>query len=252
MLSSHSSSILSLLIVDVSEGEDYYVTFYCGILTVVSLHYLHFRSQPHDADFHATRRHKDAGVWWGIVNSVYSASLIAIGVSYKLFMYEFTYGARRLQDGEVAHEERDLAGYADAGLSADERQQAAAHVFSGAMSIAFVCLDLMILLHRGFNASIRRCQSAQNKKPNTKGILLTIIRIGLALFFASLSQYATDPQHLSVLGLVGVVAQLIIRRLGYVFFVEREKHEAQGSDCEGEKAHSDGGGKGTDTMSGGG
>ncbi|KAI2491721.1 hypothetical protein MHU86_22830 [Fragilaria crotonensis] len=230
-------SILSLLIVDVSDGEDYYVTFYCGILTVVSLHYLHYRSQPHDADDHATRRHKDAGIWWSMVNAVYSASLIAVGVSYKLFMYEFTYGERRLENGEDSLIERDLAG--GVGLTSDERRQAAANVFSAAITLVFVCLDLMILLHRGLNSSINRCQCPKTKVMNWNGILLTVARISLALFFATLSQYATNPQHLSVLGLAGVVAQLIIRKLGRIIFLDREKDEAEEDNCEGEKMQQD-------------
>lgn len=230
-------SILSLLIVDVSEGEDYYLTFYSGILTVVSLHYLHYRSQPHDADNHATRRHKDAGVWWGMVDAIYSASLIAVGVSYKLFMYEFTYGTRRLEGGEDSLKERDLAG--GVGLTSDERQQAAANVFSAAMTLVFVCLDLIILLHRGLNSSISRCQCAKTKVTNWKGVLLTVARISLALFFATLSQYATDPRHLSVLGLAGVVAQLIIRKLGRIIFLDREKNEAEDYVCEREKMQPD-------------
>ena len=54
-------SILSLLIVEVTGQKECYVTFYCGILSVVLLQYMHFRSQPHDPDHHAMRRTKEAG-----------------------------------------------------------------------------------------------------------------------------------------------------------------------------------------------
>ena len=144
------NSILSLLIVDVSEGEDYYLTFFCGILTIVSLHYLHYRSQPRSADLHAARRNKDAGVWWNITNSIYSASLIGVGVAYKLFMYEFTYEARRLQNEDDVHEERLLA----QSVSSASNKQAAANVFSASMALVFVCLDVMILFHRGLKRKI--------------------------------------------------------------------------------------------------
>lgn len=172
-----------------------------------------------------------------MVNAVYSASLIAVGVSYKLFMYEFTYGERRLEDQENLLIERDLAG--GGGLTADERRQAAANVFSAAMTLVFVCLDLMILLHRGLKSSINRCQCPKTKVMNWNGILLTVARISLALFFATLSQYATNPQYLSVLGLAGVVAQLIFRKLGRIIFLDREKDEAEEDNCEGEKMQQD-------------
>lgn len=61
-------SILSLLIVDITVKEEYYTTFLCGIFTIVALQYLHYRSQPHDANLHAIRRDKDAGLWWTFTN----------------------------------------------------------------------------------------------------------------------------------------------------------------------------------------
>ena len=69
-------SIMSLLIVDVpKEDGDYFATFYCGLLTVILLQVLHFRSQPHLADQHATRRDKTAGVWWNVFQYIYSMAL---------------------------------------------------------------------------------------------------------------------------------------------------------------------------------
>ena len=229
-------SILSLLIVDVTEGHDYYTTFFCGILTVVALQYLHYRSQPHNADFHAMRRDKDAGIWWSITNTLYSASLILVGVSYKMFLYDFTYEARRLEEEEYIHNERFLAGSGGGGLSTEERQQAAANVFSASMALVFICLDVMLLFHRGLKTSIGRCQCVHSKTKNYKGIILTVARIALILFFATLSQYENnDPQQLAILGLAGVVAQLIIRQLGFIFFVEDEKEEAAAEKHDGEQ-----------------
>ena len=209
---------MSLLIVDVPGGDDYYITFFCGILTTVSLHYLHYRSQPRSADLHATRRNKDAGVWWNITNCFYSASLIGVGAAYKLFMYEFTYEARRLQDEDNMRDERFLA----ESINSAGRKQAAANVFSASMALVFTFLDVLILFHRGLKSSINRCKCARTKTRNKKGILLTIVRVAITLFFATLSQYESDPRRLSVLGLGGVVAQLIIRRLGFIIFADYE------------------------------
>mmetsp|Transcript_8471 Transcript_8471/g.14026 ORF Transcript_8471/g.14026 Transcript_8471/m.14026 type:complete len:587 (+) Transcript_8471:76-1836(+) len=212
-------SILSLLIVDITENDEYYTTFFCGILTIIALQYLHYRSQPHDPNLHAMRRDKDAGIWWGFTNGVYSCALIGVGVSYKLFLYEFTYDARRLEEEEYRMEGRVLAG-ADSGTgSIEERQQAAANIFSAAMATVFFTLDIMILFHRGLWFSMGRCKCRHTKK-KYKGVLLTIARIALCVFFATLSLYENDPDHLAVLGLAGVFAQLIIRKIGSVLFAE--------------------------------
>ena len=143
-------------------------------------------------------------------------------------MYEFTYEARRLQDEDVMREERYLA----ESINSAGREQAAANVFSASMALVFICLDVMIVFHRGLKSSINRCQCARTKRRNKKGILLTIVRVAITLFFATLSQYESDPLRLSVLGLCGVVAQLIIRRLGFIIFTEHEDQGVADNHCD--------------------
>jgi hypothetical protein len=41
-------SVLSMLIVDITESAEYYKTFFSGILSITLLEFLHFRSQPHE------------------------------------------------------------------------------------------------------------------------------------------------------------------------------------------------------------
>ena len=58
-------SILSLLIVnDISRNNEssYYLTFYLGIISVTLIQFLYFKSQAHDADHHAMRRTRNAGI----------------------------------------------------------------------------------------------------------------------------------------------------------------------------------------------
>jgi hypothetical protein len=58
-------------------------------------------------------------------------------------------------------------------------------------------------------------------------MIILVAKIALVLFFATLSQYENnDPQQLAILGLAGVVAQLVIRQPGFIFHVEHEKEEA--------------------------
>ena len=75
-------SIFSLLIVDVKDkGVDFYLVFYFSLLTVILLQLLHFQSEPHQADIHAARRNKNAGMIWASIQYVYSLSLVTMGAS---------------------------------------------------------------------------------------------------------------------------------------------------------------------------
>lgn len=204
-------SILSLLIVDVDENDDYYATFYSALLTVILLQYLHFRSQPHHADSHALRRSKNAGVLWTLFHQIYSAALIAVGAGFTLLVLEFTYDDYPGSEGD---HRRFLAGGGGLSYEPEERRQRTAHLFCISLATVWFCLDCMTLFHLGFQNSHDRCQCARSKKFNIKGIVVVLLRVGLLAFMATLSQYETNPETLAELGLVGVVLQLVLRKLG--------------------------------------
>jgi hypothetical protein len=231
-------SVLSLLIVD-GVGRDFYMTFYCGIVTVVLLQFLHFRSQPHDPDSHSMRRHKNAGVLYGILFAWYSAALLIVGVSYKLFLSEAstdngTY--RRLEFlPPVDMDERstrDLAAVASSSSSScvpygEERRENITRLFSGAMAVVFFCMDAIVLCHVGLKREAQRCQFVDNvccvtgehsKQYNYKGIFLVTFRASITLFMATLSLWLSDSNFLAEIGLAVVVCQLINRFLGDIFF----------------------------------
>ena len=84
-------SVLSLLIVDVTETRGYYRTFFCGIVSITLLEFLHFRSQPHDPDDHALRRSKEGGIAFTFLMQMYSAALVILGTAYKMLLYEYVY-----------------------------------------------------------------------------------------------------------------------------------------------------------------
>jgi hypothetical protein len=228
------AGILNLLIVDVSEASDYYVTFYCGILTVVLLQYLHFRSQPHNPDDHAIRRSKDAGVWFGFINGVYSASLLCVGATYKLFLYEFTYAARRLE------EERELAGGGSESSTEDRRQQEA-YLFGGAMAMVWFCSDVILLLHLGLKDSMGRCHCSKSKSTNVMGLVLLFLRLCLIPISATVGVWQTDPAKLAPIGLGTVVAQLLLRHLGGMYFPQNQVHAHHGHHDEALFGHDNGG-----------
>ena len=214
------AGVLNLLIVDVVDSSSFYGTFYCGIMTVVLLQYLHFRSQPHNPDDHALRRNKDAGVWFVFFNGVYSAGLLAFGASYKLFLYEFSYSARRME------EDRILVG--DSQLSSEDRRKQIANIFGGAMATVWFCSDTNMLLHMGLKDSLGRCHCNQSKTMNKRGLLLLCMRACLIPLSAMVGTWQTDPVKLAAIGLGAVVAQLLLRHIGGFYFPQKHVHVHRG------------------------
>jgi len=195
-------SVFSLLIVDVSnEGQSFYTVFYCGILTVIFLQILHFQSQPHDADSHASRRSKNAGVLWSLFQYVYSLALVILGAAFTFFLilseYEEGEGHRRLAGGDSSLGGSDVT--------------KAAHLFCGSLAIIFFSLECMSVLHLGFNECEERCVLQGGK--NYSGILLLVVKVGIIAFTATLSQWETDPQSLVIIALFIVLFQLAMRKL---------------------------------------
>lgn len=224
-------SVLSLLIVEISPSWDYYVTFYMGIISVVLLQYLHFRSQPHHADDHAMRRSKEAGYTFSLLMQIYSAALIILGVSYKMFLYEYTLeeagGYKRSLFGTLP---RWLAGGGGAlKFSPEDRQQRIAIFFCGSLATVFLCSDMMILAHKGLQDNLGRCRVQHGSgKVKSAAIFLSLLRVGVVVFTATLQIYETDPEYLAIIGLGCILAELILRVVGTTVFPDDEIHAEEG------------------------
>jgi hypothetical protein len=209
-------SVFSLLIVEVpNDSSEFYTAFFCGMLTVILLQYLHFRSQPHHADDHALRRHKDAGIWWNNFNHVYSFFLVCLGADYTFFLTDFSESdaahRRRLAGGESLYDSEDVL-------------VRAAHLYSASLAIIFFCLDVMTLLHLGVNESQNRCICKAKKRTNVKGITLIVLRISMLAFTATMGLWLTDPANLAILGVVCVLVQILFRKLGSKFLSHSQVH----------------------------
>lgn len=215
-------SIFSLLVAYVNHAESsvyraYYSTFYCSILTVIFLQYLHFQSQPLYADDHAMRRHKNAGVGFYIFFLIYSFALVTFGSSFTfLLMDNFQI---ETSSGNATNTPYDP----------QEIRRRAANMFAGSLAIIFFCLDMMTLLHLGIEQSKERCICAQFKQRNTKGIFLVLFRIGLIAFTATLGLWDTESVDLSATGLALVLIQLWTRKLGGKYLSQERAKEMQGA-----------------------
>jgi hypothetical protein len=218
-------SVLSLLIVDVVDSEDYYGVFFAGVVAIIFLHYVHFRSQPHDPDEHAMRRSRLSGLFVNYTYQFYSAALIVLGTTYKMFLYEVVsqsqaYSRVRLLGNIFG---RLLAG-TESSLPTAVRQQYTANLFSGSMACVWFCQDTMLLAHKGINENLHRgVECSLWWRFVTGGFVL--VRVGLIVFFATLSQYETNPARLAIIGCVGVILQFIFRAIGSIVFPSEESLE---------------------------
>lgn len=231
-------SILSLLIVDISdETITFYTSFFMGILSVIFLQYLYFKSQPHHAEEHALRHSRLSGIIHGILMSIYSGSLIIVGVSYKMILTEYTYMSSYQSSAYVSTSgrrslfmsDRDLASSSSSAYTMEERRQRMSNFFCYGLATVFLCLDLMTLVHKGIKASMNRCHCAKMGRLRYEGLVAVVgFRLGGIVFTASACSYVTEPGSVAVVGLGSIIFQVLIRLYGSVFFPGDEEHEDHG------------------------
>jgi hypothetical protein len=211
-------SVFSILIVDIpDEGTDFYVTFYCSVLTVVFLYYLHFQSQPNNPESHAIRRNKDASMFWFIFQQVYSLALVSLGAAFTFFLMSFANG------GSLALEPEKQARFLAGGVEEDVHDQANI-LFCDSLAMVFFCLDVMTMLHLGFKESHERCICKQTNKVNVQAFLLLAFRAGLVVFTATMYMWEEDHRNLCIIALACVLTQLFLRRVGKKYASHNQVH----------------------------
>jgi len=124
---------------------------------------------------------------------------------------------------------RNLTGGTTSKYSSEERRPWLANFFCEALAVAFLCLELMILTHRGI-----RYHANQWKKHIIGGSILVMIRMGLIIFIASLGTYVQDPDTLALIGLAVILAQVLTRIAGDMAFPHSNAHEDAESDEDSE------------------
>jgi hypothetical protein len=235
-------SVLSLLIVDVVETNEYYKTFVSGLVSIILLQYLHYQSQPTDPNDHAMRRSFRSGFAFYWLVQVYSLSLIIFGACYKMLLYEFVYRdyevsssysySGKIRRGLLQHvfyHPRWLAASADSyvsQLAPEDRQQREAHFFSGSLAVIFFCLDALSLAHCGVSAQWHRCECAETRIKKIIAWSLVTCRVALLSLTASMSQFVSDPERVATIGVSIILAQLCVRYIGiYIFHAHKDAEE---------------------------
>jgi hypothetical protein len=243
-------SVLSLLIVKYIPSPGYQQVFYCGVVSIALLQYLHFRSQPHRADDHAMRRSRSAGVWFAHVLQLYSIALIVMGTSFKMFLYEQVYeeegsttdaGAKDTGHRRTATAAsvlfRWLAGTANGGSSGaqsaisteeaeDKHEQDVAMFYCISLALVWFCMDVMLLLHRGLKkhrGDINRCSWVRCAVV----WFLILCRVALVVFMATFWLSEVRPTILSWVGLLCIVLQLVTREAGECLFLAHASEQGE-------------------------
>lgn len=239
-------SIFSLLIIYVpDEGNDFYTTFYCSLLTVMLLHVLHFKSQPMHADHHAWRRSKNAGFLFFVLTHMYTLGLVSLGAAYTFFLLEANNNNnasdekhRYLMMQQQQHityydEGNDLHRWladTETNVDSEKYEHQIARLFCITLALIFASLDLMTLSHLGFEECEQRCyhkcpHTKAKKLYNIKGYVLIFFRIAIIFFTATMDLWERNVKNLSIAGLLLVFAQIMLRVLGAIYLGKHKKHQ---------------------------
>lgn len=157
-------------------------------------------------------------------------ALIVYGASFKMLLFEQLYKTNELHRNLFGRlVERFLAGGESAALrfSADNRQQRIAHFFAGSLAIVFLCMDTIMLAHRGIRANLERCGGNRCTKKKLLSMAHVMCRVALLGFTATLSQYFASPDYLALLGLGTILAQLCMRVFASVLFFHDSTEEEE-------------------------
>jgi hypothetical protein len=235
-------SVLSLLIVKFIPSQGYQQVFYCGVVSIALLQYLHFRSQPHHADEHAMRRSRNAGAFFATVLQIYSVALVVMGTSFKMLLYEQVYEdeavsapvtnvtrratstilSRLLADATAT----PTVSTAAAELDKKNHEKNVAMFYCISLAIVWFCLDVMLLLHRGIQKHQDDVNKCSRLRCVTVGVLI-LCRVALVVFMATYWLTEVRPAVLTLVGLVCIVLQLLTREAGECLFKGGENDDEQ-------------------------
>lgn len=223
---------------------EFYVTFFAGIISVILLQYLYFKSQPHHPDGHALRRSRISGSLFGSLIQIYSAALIVVGVSYKMLLTEYKYELK--VQATYNYQPSSIVGRVLAGDDAkskydmEDRRQRIAYFFCAGLSTVFASLDLMNLAHNGIKPSIDRCSCSRGRLRVRALLFVVGLRLVIILFTATACLYVNEPEIVALVGLAAILLQVFIRIIGSFFFPSQRNVHAHDEHNVMDETKSDG------------
>lgn len=204
--------VLSLLIVETTDSIEYFIVSCFGVLTVMGIHLLVFESQPSTSDGHAIYRSLRAQLIFGLLVQSLSLGLIAFGVSFKIMLNTIVSDNAKYD----SYESRRLA------ATPSVSEEATSSLFSGSLAIVLITLELMLANHKGPKGTYKRLFKSRDggvhgiiKKVNKPLILLSLFKLGLILFTATLSQWEKPLTEDSIIAFAIVLSMSISRVIGW-------------------------------------
>jgi low temperature requirement protein LtrA len=205
--------------VDITDSFEFYLTFFLGILSVVFLQYLYFKSQPHDADGHVMRRSRPAATVYAALLQFYSAALIVVGVSYKMLLTEYSYEESVDKDAGSDYASNNLltrllasGGDGSPKYSMEERRQRISIFFCVGLAIIFLCLDLMTFAHIGFEGLKKSCYCPNHGHLLVSRIFFTVVlRFAVVIATGTACLYVTEPDSVALIGFASILVQIFFR-----------------------------------------
>ena len=222
-------AVLSLLIVDTTESQQYYIVTTLGVLTVIILQTVKYESEPSHAAGHALWRSLSAGHFYGVLIHILSMGLIAFGVSYKVMLK--TIFKKSTKDSEVYGYQSTLSDATDYGYGNSDAYDiqklhgqeghrllsgsvsvdigASSALFCGSLTIILVALEALMNCHCGADENF---SSIFKRDTNQLRVLDLIFKIFVILFTATLSLWVETPVKVAVAGFF-IVSSIAISRI---------------------------------------
>ncbi|KAL3908305.1 MAG: hypothetical protein SGILL_008532 [Bacillariaceae sp.] len=204
-------AVLSLLIVETTELSNYYVTACVGMLNVIVIQILRFDSEPSDANNHCLWRGVKAAYVYSLLIQLLSIALIGFGVSFKV-MLATIYSTGDYADANEAVVVDDSA-YGDDG-DAEHRHLADVPtvtfltikcLYCTSLVLVLVAIELLASSHKGFKKRYRvffKHDKTGAKKIKWRVVLISILKLALLSFLATLPVWVGSHRWLTIIGLV--------------------------------------------------
>jgi hypothetical protein len=219
-------SVLSLLIVQTIEAEEFYSTALLGGITVIIVQLIIFESEPSHALGHALWRSMFTATLYSILIQVLSIGLIGLGASYKVMLTNVFLDQ---QEAESGH--RRLEGDP---LRISDTVVDSLYCFS--LSSVLLMLELMLGSHKRVTKSYRQLindiWSFNVQSMNWHFLAISLFKAFLIIYTMTLPFWASRPLEINLIGFLAVANVAMARILGWNYIDMEEQGVSNFTDLQ--------------------
>lgn len=169
---------------------------------------------------HALWKNLLNGMGYSWLIQILSMALIVYGVTYKVFLQDVVKDAEKAETSNYRKAIRMLAS------SPAITNEASAAVFSAALTVVLLSLELMCLTHSGIKQSLEhlfhRSKDGKASAPHWPIVIISLFKVAIFLFAITLNQWTVDPATLTICGFGIVFALAVSRILNYMFIYQKQ------------------------------